>query len=205
VGLGQGALGLGVSYLLAVGYLVLMWVIGRYLTAHYPEEHNVRWDTRTIARVTILAAVSGAGAMIKVPGPATTIALDASAGYFAAVFFGWPVGATVAAIGCFISNALGGFASWLPMVPIYLSGMALTVTLTAFVAKKAGVVPAVIVGTIANTVTCLGPWVIMIGMPLMLAILPSQVIGSAANAAIGLVVAGMLRTAQHRKRPEQVA
>ena len=52
-------------------------------------------------------------------GPAATIALDAAAGYFAAAYFGWPVGATVAAIGCFIANALGGFASWLPMLPIY--------------------------------------------------------------------------------------
>ncbi|MDI7248129.1 MAG: ECF transporter S component [Bacillota bacterium] len=205
MGLGQGALGLGVSYLLAAGYLVLMWVIGRHLSARYPDEHRVRWDTRTIARVTILAAVSGAGAMIKIPGPATTIALDAAAGYFAAVFFGWPVGATVAAIGCFLANALGGFASWLPMVPVYVAGMALTVTLTAFLAKKAGVVPAVIAGTITNTLTCLGPWVVMIGLPLMIAILPSQIIGSAANAVIGLAVAGVLRTAQHRRRPETLA
>lgn len=204
MGLGQGALGLGVSYLAAVGYLVLMWVIGRYLTSRYAAEHRVRWDTRTCARVTILAAVSGAGAMIKVPGPAATIALDASAGYFAAVFFGWPVGATVAAIGCFLANALGGFASWLPMVPVYLAGMALTVTLTAFVAKKAGVVVAVIVGTVSNTVTCLGPWVVMVGLPLMIAILPSQVIGSAANAVIGLTVAGVLKAAQHHKRPESM-
>jgi len=134
--LGQGALGLGVSYALAVGYLLLMRFMGAILSRQYPEEHKVVWDTRTISRVTILAAVSGAGAMIKIPGPATTIALDAAAGYFAAAYFGWPIGATVAAIGCFLANALGGFASWLPMLPIYLCGMALTVTIGVLCRQK---------------------------------------------------------------------
>ncbi len=202
--LGQGALGLGVSYALALGYLVLMWFLGSILSRQYPVEHRVAWDTRTIARVTILAAVAGAGAMIKIPGPATTIALDAAAGYFAASFFGWPVGATVAAIGCFLANALGGFASWLPMVPIYLAGMALTVTIAVFVATKANIVVAIIVGTVVNTITCLGPWALMIGTPLMIALLPSQVIGSAVNALVGLSVAEALKAAQNRKRPESI-
>jgi uncharacterized membrane protein len=194
--LGQGALGLGVSYALAVGYLLLMRFMGAILSRQYPEEHKVVWDTRTISRVTILAAVSGAGAMIKIPGPATTIALDAAAGYFAAAYFGWPIGATVAAIGCFLANALGGFASWLPMLPIYLCGMALTVTIGVFVAKKTNIVLAIVVGTIVNTVTCLGPWAIMIGTPLMIALLPSQIIGSAVNATVGLTVAAALKSAQ---------
>ncbi|HAI86640.1 MAG TPA: hypothetical protein DCL63_06605 [Firmicutes bacterium] len=202
--LGQGALGLGVSYALALGYLVLMWFLGGILSRQYPIEHRVTWDTRTIARVTILAAVAGAGAMIKIPGPATTIALDAAAGYFAAAFFGWPVGATVAAIGCFLANALGGFASWLPMVPIYLAAMALTVTIAVFVAKKVNIVAAIIVGTIVNTITCLGPWALMIGTPLMIALLPSQIIGSAVNALVGLSVAEALKAAQNRKRPESI-
>ncbi|MEA4884724.1 MAG: ECF transporter S component [Clostridia bacterium] len=202
--LGQGALGLGVSYALALGYLVLMWFFGSILTKQYPTEQKVAWDTRTIARVTILAAVSGAGAMIKIPGPATTIALDAAAGYFAAAFFGWPVGATVAAIGCFLANALGGFASWLPMVVVYISGMALTVTLAVFVAKKVNIVAAIVVGTIVNTLTCLGPWAIMVGPTLMIALLPSQIIGSAVNAIVGLTVAVALKGAQNRKRPESV-
>ncbi len=199
--LGQGALGLGVSYVLAGCYLLLMRLLGGILSSQYPEEHRIEWDTRTISRVTILAAVAGAGAMIKIPGPATTIALDAAAGYFAAAYFGWPVGATVAAIGTFLANALGGFASWFPMVPIYMCAMAFTVTIGVFVAKKTNIVFAIIVGTIVNTVTCLGPWVIMIGPALMIALLPSQIIGSAVNAAVGLTVAKALSSAQkHGKR-----
>jgi len=200
--LGQGALGLGVCYALAIGYLVLMRIIGAILTRQYPAEHKVEWNTRTISRVTILAAVAGAGAMIKIPGPAATIALDAAAGYFAASFFGWPVGATVAAIGCFIANALGGFASWLPILPVYLCAMAFTVTLAVFVQKKTNIIIAIIVGTSVNTVTCLGPWVLMIGPALMLAILPSQLIGSAVNALVGLSVAKALKAAQVKKRPD---
>ena len=121
--LGQGALGLGVSYALALGYLVLMWFLGSILSRQYPVEHRVAWDTRTIARVTILAAVAGAGAMIKIPGPATTIALDAAAGYS-------PRHSSVGRRGYSRRNRLfsgqrpRGFASWLPMVPIYLAGMA---------------------------------------------------------------------------------
>ncbi len=57
--LGQGAVGLGVSYALAICYLLLMKLAGDILTKQYPEEHKVVWDTRTISRVTILAAVSG--------------------------------------------------------------------------------------------------------------------------------------------------
>ena len=34
--LGQGALGLSVCYALAIGYLVLMWLIGKVLTRQYP-------------------------------------------------------------------------------------------------------------------------------------------------------------------------
>jgi len=200
--LGQGALGLGVSYVLAVCYLLLMRLLGGVLSNQYPEEHSVVWDTRTISRVTILAAVAGAGAMIKIPGPATTIALDAAAGYFAAAYFGWPVGATVAAIGTFLANALGGFASWFPMVPIYMCAMAFTVTLGVFVAKKTNVIFAIIVGTIVNTVTCLGPWVIMIGPALILLCCQSQLIGSAVNAAVGLTVAQALRTAQKEGKRE---
>ena len=56
---------------------------------------------------------------------------------------------------------LGGFASWFPMVPIYMCAMAFTVA-GVFVAKT-NIVLAIIVGTIVNTITCLGPWVIMIG------------------------------------------
>lgn len=202
--LGQGALGLGVCYALALGYLLLMWLVGGILKRQYPSEHRVVWNTRTISRVTILAAVSGAGAMIKIPGPAATIALDAAAGYFAASFFGWPVGATVAAIGCFIANALGGFASWLPILPVYLCAMAFTVTLAVFVAKKTNILFAIIVGTIVNTITCLGPWALMIGPALMMAIMPSQIVGSAVNALIGLTVAEALKAAQNRKRPEPI-
>ncbi len=65
-------------------------------------------------------------------------------------------------------------------------------------AKKTNIVLAIIVGTIVNTVTCLGPWVIMIGPALMIALLPSQLIGSAVNAAVGLTVAQALRGAQKR-------
>lgn len=200
--LGQGAVGLGVSYALAICYLLLMKLAGDILTKQYPEEHKVVWDTRTISRVTILAAVSGAGAMIKIPGPATTIALDAAAGYFAASYFGWPIGATVAAIGCFLANALGGFASWLPMVPIYVCAMAFTVTIGVFVAQKTNIVLAIIVGTVVNTITCLGPWVVMIGPALMVALLPSQLIGSAVNAAVGLTVAQALKSAQTHEKSD---
>ena len=84
--LGQGALGLGVSYALAVGYLLLMRLLGGILTKQYPEEHKV-YGTRAQSPRHNTGCSLRCGAMIKIPD--ATIALDAAAGYFAASYFGW--------------------------------------------------------------------------------------------------------------------
>ncbi|HPQ03731.1 MAG TPA: hypothetical protein PK183_10615, partial [Bacillota bacterium] len=64
------------------------------------------------------------------------------------------------------------------------------------------IVLAIIVGTVVNTITCLGPWVVMIGPALMVALLPSQLIGSAVNAAVGLTVAQALKSAQTHEKSD---
>ena len=54
------------------------------------------WTVKRIARVAILIALSGVGALIKIPSPTGTVALDSAPGYFTAVAFGPVEGMIVA-------------------------------------------------------------------------------------------------------------
>ena len=64
---------------------------------------------RRIARMSILIAISAVGALIKVPSPTGTVALDSCTGYFSAVTFGWGEGSIVAGLGHLLTAFTTGF------------------------------------------------------------------------------------------------
>lgn len=202
--LGQGPLGLLVTYLIGAVMLVLVFVLGKICDRKYPSEVSKKgWTTSIVAKIAILVAVSAAGGFVSIPGPAASIKLDAVAGYFAAMMFGWQVGGIIAAFGTFFANLMSGFSSWAPMVPYYMVNMALAVLAYGFIARKYGQVAGIVVGTIVNTL-CILPWFIMLGWGIVAAIFVSQVIGSFANVFLASIAYTAITNAKKRKRNEDV-
>lgn len=203
--LGQNALGLAVTYLIGIAMLALTWICGMYWNKKYSTVIKEEgWSNRVIARIAILAAVAAAGGLITIPGPATSIRLDAMAGYFGTLMFGWQVGAIIAMFGTFFSNLMSGFSGWAPMVPYYLMNMALAAVTFGLATKKFGKIVGVIVGTAVNTL-CILPWILMLGWGMMISTLIPQVLASFANVLLAAIAYTAITAAQKRKRVEEPA
>ncbi|MBC7131355.1 hypothetical protein H5T51_09160 [Candidatus Bathyarchaeota archaeon] len=106
--------------------------------------------TRSVAEVAVFSALSAVGAMIPIPSPVGSIALDSFPGYFMAVWRGAIGGAAVCAIGHLISAFRAGF----PLGYIHLAVtllMAGVGVLTAIVKKRFGVAAGLVCGIALNT------------------------------------------------------
>jgi uncharacterized membrane protein len=64
---------------------------------------------RLLSILTVFVAASAAGALVKIPSPLGSIALDSLPGYFSAAFYGPLVGALVGSVGHIASAATSGF------------------------------------------------------------------------------------------------
>ena len=200
--LGMTAKGAAVSYLFALVYIVLLVILGLWWNKHLPSSvAEDGWNSRTIARIAILTALSAAGGLITLPG-ATSIRFDSLAGYFGTLIFGWQIGAVVAAFGAFFSELMSGFSGWAPLAPYYMINMALAVTCFGIVSKKFGRIPGIIVGTAVNTL-CVAPWPLMMGWGMLAATIVQQVLGSYANAASMQFAYAAITAAQTRRRYEE--
>src|SRR5688500_8718746 len=73
------------------------------------------WSPKRVARIAILIALSGVGALIKIPSPTGTVALDSAPGYFTAAAFGPLEGGLVAGLGHLFTAATTGFPLGIPM------------------------------------------------------------------------------------------
>lgn len=137
----------------------------------------------------IFSALSGIGAMMPIPSPVGSIALDSCPGYFMALWRGLPSGALVCAIGHVLSSFRAGFPlGYIHIAVMFL--MALVGAVTALLNKKLGVVAGLAGGVALNTagvvlaVPTYGWGIIPVLTPILFA-------ASAVNAAL----AGMVFTA----------
>lgn len=202
--LGQGPMGLLVTYIIGAVMLGLLFIIGKLWDRKHPSEFvKSGWTTSIVAKIAILVAVAAAGGFISIPGPAASIKLDSAAGYFAAMMFGWQVGGLVAAFGTFFANLMSGFSGWAPMVPYYMINMALAVMAYAFVAKKYNQIAGIIVGTIVN-VFCIFPWFIMLGAGIMIPILIPQILGSFVNVFLASIAYTAINNAKKKKKKDNM-
>ncbi|MEM1592562.1 MAG: ECF transporter S component [Candidatus Bathyarchaeia archaeon] len=106
---------------------------------------------RQIAEVAIFSALSAVGAMIPIPSPVGSIALDSFPGYFMAIWRGSWSGATVCAVG----HLLSAFRAGLPLGHIHLAVallMAGVGILTAILKKRLGVIVGLTGGVALNTI-----------------------------------------------------
>ncbi|MDR3627719.1 MAG: ECF transporter S component [Ignavibacteriaceae bacterium] len=120
-----------------------------------PEEINVNdqkifWSSKRLARMAIFIAMSAVGAMIKIPSPTGTVALDAAFAFFAAIAFGWREGAIVAALGHLLTALTTGFPLGLPLHLYIALQMAAWVSIFELTAKKIHLWFGALVGVILN-------------------------------------------------------
>ena len=139
------------------------------------------WTPRRVARMAIFIALAAVGAMIKIPSPTGTVALDAAPGYFSALAFGGVEGGIVAALGHILTAATAGFPLGLPIHIIIAAEQFLWAFILWYVKEKVNLWVAVIVAIFCNGV--LGALIVipMGGIGLFTAMLPGLVVGSAIN------------------------
>ncbi|RLG60216.1 alpha-ribazole transporter [Candidatus Geothermarchaeota archaeon] len=144
-----------------------------------------------LARVGILSALSAVGAMIPVPSPVGSIALDSFPGFFAAIAYGPLEGALVCAVGHMASATRAGYPLGFIHVLVALLMMVVGIA-TAVISKKFGVIPGLIVGVLINTAGA--PLAIPVfGFAILPILVPFLAIAAAFNAFLAGLVYGALR------------
>ncbi len=146
------------------------------------------WNPRRVARMAIFVALSAVGALIKIPSPTGTVALDSCPGYFSAISLGWQEGGIVAAVGHVFTAATTGFPLSVPIHILVAVEMAIFAAAFWWVNKGFGIVPAVIAGTLLNGVVAAFAMAPIGGMGLALGLLVPLTVGSAINIIIAAAV-----------------
>ena len=144
------------------------------------------WSPKRVARMAIFISMSAVGAMVKVPSPTGTVALDAAFGFFSALTFGWREGAIVAAFGHMLTALTTGFPLSLPMHVFIAVQMAAWVTAFQLLAKKVHVWFGAFVAVLLN-----GPGSSLLvvpigGLGLAIALVLPLTIGAAVNVSVAI-------------------
>lgn len=114
------------------------------------NDKKIFWSSKRIARMAIFISMSAVGAMVKVPSPTGTVALDAAFAYFSAIAFGWREGAIVASLGHLLTALSTGFPLSLPMHLFIAAQMAVYVSIFEIVSKKIHLWVGAFIGIILN-------------------------------------------------------
>lgn len=152
-----------------------------------PKGKKEFWSAKRIARLAILIALSGVGALVKIPSPTGTVALDSAPGFFTAVAFGPVEGLIVAGIGHLFTALTAGFPMGILMHLYIALQMAAWAYLFWLSSKKINLITGIIVATVANGVLSSVLLIPFGGVGLFVAMLPSLLVGSLVNI---LVAAG---------------
>ena len=114
------------------------------------DDRAIFWNSKRIARMAIFIAMSAVGAMVKVPSPTGTVALDAAFAFFSAVAFGWREGAIVAALGHMLTALTTGFPLGFPMHLFIAVQMAVWVSVFDIVSNKINVWVGAVIAVLLN-------------------------------------------------------
>ncbi len=141
---------------------------------------------RSYARVGLLTALSAVGALIKIPSPLGSIALDSAPGYFGALI-SLREGAIIAALGHLFSAYTGGFPLGVPMHLFIAVFMAFCAVIYGIISRK-NIVAGAIIGTFVNGVV--GSFIVLPlgGLAFVLTLMPFLVVASAVNIIVASAV-----------------
>ena len=145
------------------------------------EQKPTFWTPRRVARMAIFIALAAVGALIKIPSPTGTVALDSSPGYFSAVAFGWLEGGIVIALGHILTAATTGFPLGIPVHLFVAVQMFAWAVVFWFLKEKVHLWAGVVVATFCNGVLGAMTVIPIGGIGLFTALLPGLVVGSAIN------------------------
>ena len=147
-------------------------------------------NTKMLVLIALFIALSVIGAGIKVPGPISSIALDALPAFLAALVLGGIPGAVVGAVGHMVSALLGGFPLSLPIHIIIAVQMAAVMLAVGWLQRKHNTVLAVIAGIFLNGVAAPATFILIpkMGVPFFMgAVLPLLIAG-----AVNAITAGVI-------------
>lgn len=147
-------------------------------------------NNRRIILMALFIAISYIGALVKLPGPMTTIALDSFAGYLGGLILGGTSGGFVALIAHLFVSMTSGFPLSVPVHIIISIMMFVSVFSYTKISKKYNVIVGSIVGVLINGV--LMPLALMI-LPFMdkgflISLIPILVIASVTNIILSNVI-----------------
>ncbi len=114
------------------------------------NERKRRFSTARISRISILSALTALGTFVPFPSPVGTVGFDSLPGFMAAFLFGPIDGGIVLLIGHVATVLAHGPQLGILHVPIAL-GMGVTGWLAGSTRVRFGLIPAVIVAILANT------------------------------------------------------
>ncbi len=146
-----------------------------------------RAKEKTLAIIAVFIALSAVGAMIKIPSPLGTIALDSAPGFFAAVAFGSLEGALVISIGHLLTSAIVGFPLSIPMHLAIAVLMAIWAITFRVANNKLGLIPAAIIAILLNGVVSAFTLLPIGGMGAVMGAMPFLVLGSFFNVVIAAI------------------
>lgn len=136
---------------------------------------------KRVAYVSIFVALSAVGAMIKIPSPVGSIALDSASGYFCALAFGFPEGILVIAIGHLLTSGVVGFPLGLPLHLFISVQMALWAAAYRWLNQKFGLIAASVIAVLLNGVISSFTMVLIGGIGAAIGLMPFLLAGSLAN------------------------
>ncbi|WP_053228326.1 hypothetical protein [Spirochaeta cellobiosiphila] len=142
---------------------------------------------RQLAYIIVFIALSGMGAMIKIPSPIGTIGLDSGPGYFASLAFGYGYGISIIGLGHLFTSGLVGFPLGLPTHIIIAVLMILWAVLFRYLNKKVGKVIACIIVIICNGILSAFVMYPMAGFSGVIGLIPFLLLGSIFNVLIAQV------------------
>jgi len=144
-----------------------------------------------VMRIAVLAALSAAGSFVHLPSPVPSVALDSTAGFFAALYFGPFEGFCVFGFGHLATAVVSGFPLGILHLPIAL-GLACAGAAVGVVNRRWNFIPAVAVGIAINTALVVLA-IPVLGIAATLAFTPLLLIAATVNGVIATLAYLALR------------
>lgn len=155
------------------------------------NKQQKQWkSTRQIVLVALFIALSAAGALIKVPSPTGTVALDALPAFLATLLLGGFPGAIVGFLGHMASAVTAGFPLTIPIHLLVGALMAVIMLICGVIARKIHPVAAMAAGIVLNGVGAPAAFILIpkFGMVFFTSMVLPLTVGSAIN----IIIAGIL-------------